>query len=71
MPASVSGLSKLADPVWRRERARKAARARTTPEHAARLLVESWPALSEARRAELRALLSGAGVIDRREVAAA
>lgn len=60
---------KLADPVFRRERARKARAAQTSPQNAARRLVESWPELDEATKAEVRALLIGAVATDLPEAA--
>jgi len=57
-----ASVSKLDDPQWRRDRASKAAKAAHSPQNAARKLVESWPTLDEATRAEVRALLVGAEV---------
>jgi hypothetical protein len=51
-----------ADPVWRKERARRAAVAAHDPQHAARKLVAAWPELDQATKAEIRALLLGAEV---------
>lgn len=51
-------MSKLDDPQWRRERARKAARARTTVDAHIRALVDAAPPLTGAQRAKLAALLA-------------
>ncbi|MPZ27416.1 MAG: hypothetical protein GEV12_13640 [Micromonosporaceae bacterium] len=50
----------ITDPQFRRERASLAARASHSPQAAARKLVASWPDLTEAQKAELRALLAPA-----------
>lgn len=55
MSYSETGL--LADPSFRRERARKAAAARTTTDHYIAKLVEAAPPLTDEQRAKLSALL--------------
>lgn len=49
---------KLSDPVWRRERARKAALARTTVDAHIRALVDAAPPLTDEQRNRLAALLA-------------
>lgn len=49
--------SKLEDPEWRADRARKAALARTNPEAHARALVRDWPELTHEQKDRLRVLL--------------
>lgn len=48
---------KLADPAFRHERARKAARARTSIDHYVRAIVDRAPELTDEQRARLAALL--------------
>lgn len=50
--------SKLDDPVWRQERARKAAEARTNLDYHVNKVVEGWPDLSDESVAKLSALLA-------------
>ena len=50
-------MSKLDDPQWRHERARKAANARTTTDAHIRALVEAAPPLTPEQIDKLRALL--------------
>lgn len=52
---------KLSDPAWRTERARNAARARTTTEAHIAALVESAPALTDEQADLLRSLLPPPG----------
>lgn len=49
---------KNADPEFRKERARKAGAARHDFRSYARSIVEKWPALTAAQRAEVSAILS-------------
>lgn len=50
--------SKLDDPTWRQERARKASAKAHSVETLVATLVRRAPELSEAQRAELRSLLA-------------
>lgn len=54
-------VSKTDDPAWRRERARTAARARTTPDAHIQALVDAAPPLTAEQRARLAVLLGSAG----------
>jgi hypothetical protein len=54
---------KLADPEWRRARARKARAAQSTPDAHIRALVEAAPELTPEQVAQLRTLLH-AGTAD-------
>ena len=49
---------KLADPEWRRERARRAGQATQSPDSYIRALVKRAPQLTESHRSQLRALLA-------------
>lgn len=48
---------KLADPEFRRERARKAAVARTSPDHHIQQVIDRAPALTDEQVERIRALL--------------
>lgn len=61
---------KLADPEFRRERARKAAKARTTPDAHIQALVDSAPSLTAEQAERLRSLLPPADDADGGEQAA-
>lgn len=50
--------SKLDDPTWRQERARKAGKASRSPDALIRTLVKRAPELTEDNKAALRALLA-------------
>lgn len=51
---------KLADPEFRRERARKAAKARTSLDHHVQAVIDRAPALTAEQIERLRALLPAA-----------
>lgn len=53
--------SKLDDPAWRQERARKASRASHSVETLVATLVRRAPELSDSHRSQLRALLNASG----------
>jgi hypothetical protein len=55
VPANLNG--KLADPTFRKNRARKAARARTTVDHHIQALVDAAPPLTSEQRDKLAAVL--------------
>lgn len=48
---------KLADPDFRHQRAKKAARARTTVDYHIAQVVDAWPTLTETQRSRLAQLL--------------
>jgi hypothetical protein len=56
----------LDDPVWRRERARKAGLARTTTDYLVAQIVERAPQLTDEQAAFLAGILAGRGKAGRR-----
>jgi hypothetical protein len=53
--------SKLDDPTWRKERARKAGQAAQSLDAQVERIVKNWPKLSDAQVAKLRALFTPVG----------
>lgn len=61
--------SKLDDPEWRRQRARNAGLASSSPEALARRLVAGWPKLTAEQRTRIRAVLRPVVAPDSRDAA--